>query len=163
MCLLLTLHFQQFGTFSRNVQYLAIRYPSCLCVLCVRVSGQVRSRDPAGLGGLVQMLLCACSLGLRSECQALCVFVVYRWVCVCLCVCVCISWVYGCVCVSCVMPALPRTAQLDSTREMWHKESTEQVRKSVSVLEVCVHFFYASLTAAANERGLVLLEQMAEC
>ena len=37
--------------------------------------------------------------------------------------------------------------------------------KSVSVLErVCVHFLNASLTAAAvYERGLVLVEQMAEC
>lgn len=69
------------------------------------------------------------------------------------------------------MPALPRTARLSSTREMWHKETSERTserasgRKSVSVLErVCVHFLNAPLTAVvAYERGLVLVEQMAEC
>lgn len=61
------------------------------------------------------------------------------------------------------MPALPFAAQLDSTREMWHKETSEQVRKRLSVLEtcVCVHVLKASLTMAAHERGLVLPEQMA--
>lgn len=56
--LLVTLYFQQFWIFSWNVQYPAIHYPSCLCMLCVRMSGQVQSRDPAGLSSLVQMLLC---------------------------------------------------------------------------------------------------------
>lgn len=62
------------------------------------------------------------------------------------------------------MPALPVAAQLDSTREMWHKEASERVRKkSVSVSGTCVQVLKVSLTMAAHERGLVLLEQMAEC
>lgn len=62
------------------------------------------------------------------------------------------------------MPALTGRARFDSTREMWHKETSEQVRKRVSVLEMCVHFFNAPLTTmAVYERGLVLVEQMAEC
>lgn len=68
-----------------------------------------------------------------------------------------------CVCVINGMPALPIAAQLDSTREMWHKETSERVRKRLSVPETCVQVLKALLTMAAHERGLVLLEQMAEC
>lgn len=39
--LLFTLHRQQFGAFSPNVQRHAIRYPSRLCRLCFHASGQV--------------------------------------------------------------------------------------------------------------------------
>lgn len=57
--LLVRLYFQQFRIFSWNVQYSAIHYPSCLCMLCVRMSGQVQPRDPdPGRSSLVQMLLC---------------------------------------------------------------------------------------------------------
>lgn len=62
------------------------------------------------------------------------------------------------------MPALPRTAQLHTTREMWHKETSEQVRERVCLcLRVCAHFLNASLAAVVYERGLVQVEQMAEC
>lgn len=113
--LLLTLYFQQFWKFFCNVQYPAIHYPSCLCMVCVRVSGQVQSRDPAGLSSSVQMRLCLPGLLGSDQSAKPPVFLL----------CVCISVTHACVCV-CVcrrewdqrMPALPRTAQLHITRGM---------------------------------------------
>ncbi len=108
--------------------------------------------------------LSAWSLGLRSECQALCVFVVcmcideHMPVCVCVCVCMC----------ACVFVGVNESEGCqpcpEQPREMWHKEATEQARERVCLcLRVCVHFLNASLTVVVYERGLVLVEQMAEC
>ncbi len=153
--LLLTLYFQLFWNISQNVQSSASHYPSCLCMLCVRVFGQA-------LGSLAQMLLCLPAL-LGSDQSAkpsvflLCVCVSAS-MCVYMCVCVCRrEWVWR-------MPALPRTAQLRSTRDMWHKETSEQVGETVWLcFSMCVHFLNASLAPVVYERGLVLVEQMAEC
>lgn len=58
-------------------------------MLCVRVPGQVQSGDPAGLGSLVQMLLCLPGL-LGSDQTSAKLSVFLLCVCVSVCVCVCV-------------------------------------------------------------------------
>lgn len=67
-------------------------------------------------------------------------------------------------------PAQNSPAQLHqrdvAQRDQWANErASEREKECVCVGEsVCVHFLNAPLTAvAAYERGLVLVEQMAEC
>lgn len=147
---------------SNNFRYLAEMssfLPSTILHIYVCCgSGQARSGGPAGLSCSVQMLLCLPRLLGTDQSACPSVFL--------LCVCV---YTYLCVCVSrhewfCRMPALPRAAQLHTTGETWHKETTERARERVCLcLRACVHFLNAPLTAVVYERGLVLEEQMAEC
>lgn len=82
--------------------------------------------------------------------------------------------VFVCVCVSVLVnesegcqpcPEQPGSAPPERCGTKRPVSERASGRKSVSVLErVCVLFLNASLTAvAAYERGLVLVEQMAEC
>lgn len=48
------------------------------------------------------------------------------------------------------MPALPIAAQLDSTREMWHKETSERVRKWLCL---CWRRVCAGFKSLANDGG----------
>ena len=147
-------NFENYAYMSSIPESIMFMYAVCLCVWPSPV-WRSRRTEPLGTDAPV----CAWSLGLRSECQALCVFVVcmpYRWTHACVCG-YRREWVWR-------MPVRSRTAQLHTTREMWHKESSEQEGERVCLFEsVCVHFLNALLTTVGYERGLVLQEQMAEC
>lgn len=131
--LLVKLYFQQFRIFSWNVQYPAIHYPSCLCMLCVHRSGQVQPRDPdPGRSSLVQMLLCLPSL-LGSDHSAkpslflLCVCVLVN-------TCLCVRMFVGAnECEAC--QPCPEQPSFTLQRDVAQRDHWASERKSVSVFQ----------------------------
>lgn len=152
--------FKSHVSFSRNSQCLVLHYPSCLGKQCFWPSAGWRSSRP---GSRVQTLLCAGSLWFRSECQIFCFGCVCMYIsvssclrivgCTCVCMCVCVS--EGC-------QPCPELLSVTPPVRCGTKRPLRKWEKVFQCRGVCT-LFNASLTAVGYERGLVLLEQMAEC